>query len=110
MTPDSTTRDNVFAALLAASCGIADAVGYVGSGIFAANMTGNTVLVALAVAGRDWLLAGERALTLATFFVGAVLGRGLVVANVRHWVPLLTEAVLIGIAALPFMGDRKSVV
>ena len=99
------TRDTVFAALLAATCGIADAVGYVSTGVFAANMTGNTVLVGLALAGQDWLLAGERALTLATFFAGAMLGRRLAAAgNDRAWAPLLVEASLVGVAALPWPG------
>lgn len=109
MTAESNTRDSIFAALLAATCGIADAVGYVRNGIFAANMTGNTVLVGLAVASADWLLAAERAVTLATFFVGAVVGRRLVAANVRAWVPLLVEAALIGIAALVDPGAMLSV-
>ncbi|MEO8751309.1 MAG: YoaK family protein [Casimicrobiaceae bacterium] len=103
MDPRATPRDTVFAVLLAATCGIADAVGYVSSGIFAANMTGNTVLVGLALAGQDWLLAGERALTLVTFFAGAMLGRRLA-AKARPWAPLLVEAVLVGLAALPWPG------
>ncbi len=82
---------------------MADAVGFVSSGVFAANMTGNTVLVGLALAGQDWLLAGERALTLVTFFAGAMLGRRLGLLA-RPWMPLLLEALLVGVAALPWPG------
>ncbi len=103
MEPNATTRDTVFAALLAGTCGMADAVGFVSSGVFAANMTGNTVLVGLALAGQDWLLAGERALTLVTFFAGAMLGRRLGLLA-RPWMPLLLEALLVGVAALPWPG------
>ena len=34
MNADRTTRDNFFAGLLSAACGMADAVGYAGTGIF----------------------------------------------------------------------------
>jgi uncharacterized membrane protein YoaK (UPF0700 family) len=103
-------RDNVFAALLSATCGIADAVGYVGAGIFAANMTGNTVLVGLAVAGQEWLLAVERAATLAVFFAGAMLGRHLAAGSKRrYWVPLLVEAGLIAGAAMLPAGAMPSI-
>ena len=110
MRADPTPRDNLFAALLSAACGMADAVGYAGTDIFAANMTGNTVLVGLALAGQDWALAAERAITLATFFAGAMLGRHLAVRDsVRPWVPLSTEAALIGVAALPYPGAMLSI-
>ena len=110
MTADPTTRDNSFAALLSAACGMADAVGYAGTGIFAANMTGNTVLVGLAVAGQEWALAAERSVTVAAFFAGAVLGRRLAaLAEVQRWVPLLLEAALIGVAALPYPGAMLSI-
>lgn len=110
MSADPTSSDYFFAALLSAACGMADAVGYAGTGIFAANMTGNTVLVGLALAGQDWALAAERAITLATFFAGAILGRHLAARDsVRPWVPLSTEAALIGVAALPYPGAMLSI-
>ena len=53
-------KDVAAAVLLCAAAGMADAVGYVHGGIFAANMTGNTVLAGLAVAQGEWLKALER--------------------------------------------------
>lgn len=85
---------------MAAACGIADAVGFVHTGIFAANMTGNTVLAALSIANQDWPLALDRVVTLAIFFGGAMAGRSLQ-RRWPHasWLPLLFEALLIAVAA-----------
>jgi len=60
------------AVLLGAAAGMADAIGYVQGGVFAANMTGNTVLAALALATAHRQPALQRIATLATFFAGAV--------------------------------------
>jgi uncharacterized membrane protein YoaK (UPF0700 family) len=87
-------------ALLAAACGIADAVGFVHTGVFAANMTGNTVLAGLSLAHADWAVAADRVATLATFFGGAMAGRVLQRAWPEAlWLPLLLEALLIAVAA-----------
>ena len=88
------------AALLTAAAGFADAVGYLRGGIFAANMTGNTVLAGLSLAEHQWSQAGERGITLVTFFVGAMLGRVLLrLARGRSWVPLSVEALVIAVMA-----------
>lgn len=85
---------------MAAACGIADAVGFVHTGVFAANMTGNTVLAALSIANRDWPLALDRVVTLAIFFGGAMAGRTLQrLWPHASWLPLLVEALLISVAA-----------
>lgn len=56
--------------------GIADAVGYMTmGGVFAANMTGNTVLAGIALTQLDWADAARHLATLIAFFVGAVLSR-----------------------------------
>lgn len=93
-------HDLASAALLAAACGVADAVGFVHTGVFAANMTGNTVLAGLSVANQDWGIALDRIVTLATFFGGSMLGRVLQ----RVWqhqpaLPLFVAASLIAVAA-----------
>ena len=75
--PAASHREVACCALLCLACGVVDAAGYLAHGIFAANMTGNTVLLGLAAAGHQWPLALERLLPLATFFGGAVSGRSL---------------------------------
>ena len=93
-------RDIVAAVLLCCAAGMTDAIGYVRSGIFAANMTGNTVLAALAFAQGEWLRALQRAATVVTFFGGAMFGRFLLnLTGSRPSAPLALEAILIAIAA-----------
>lgn len=65
--------------LLCLACGIVDAVGYLLHGIFAANMTGNTVLLGISLAQMQWAGALGRAFPLLIFFVGAMLARLLLV-------------------------------
>jgi uncharacterized membrane protein YoaK (UPF0700 family) len=98
--------DRISVALMAAACGIADAVGFVHTGVFAANMTGNTVLAGLSLANQDWAIALARIVTLATFFGGAMVGR--VLQRVRPgqlWLPLFVETVLITASALVDPGQ-----
>jgi uncharacterized membrane protein YoaK (UPF0700 family) len=94
-------RDDIcVAALLCAAAGFADAVGYVNSGVFAANMTGNTVLAGLALTDRHWDVALQRGMTLAAFFLGVVLASLLLrFSRGRSAWPLIGEAVLILISA-----------
>lgn len=85
--------------VLCTACGIVDAVGFVQHGIFAANMTGNTVLLGLSVAHAEWLHALERALPLVAFFLGSMLARLLLSwTGKKPWIPLLCEAALIALA------------
>jgi uncharacterized membrane protein YoaK (UPF0700 family) len=101
-------HDPASVALLSAACGIADAAGFVHTGVFAANMTGNTVLAGLSVAHQDWPLALDRIVTLATFFAGAMLGRAFHrVWSDRPWLPLLIEAAIIAAAA--FVDPARTV-
>ncbi len=88
------------AGLLCAAAGFADAVGYVNSGVFAANMTGNTVLAGLALAGGHWDIALQRAMTLAAFCIGVVFASFLLrLFRDRSVLPLVGEAALILCAA-----------
>jgi uncharacterized membrane protein YoaK (UPF0700 family) len=92
--------DLVIAALLSLSAGFADAVGYVNSGIFAANMTGNTVLAGLSLAEGKWDIALERGATLAAFCLGVVVGSLLLrLGRGRSAAPLVAEAALVVAAA-----------
>ncbi|MBV9567747.1 MAG: DUF1275 domain-containing protein [Hyphomicrobiales bacterium] len=93
--------DDLFiAGLLCGAAGFADAVGYVNSGVFAANMTGNTVLAGIALAERHWDVAWQRSMTLAAFCVGVVLASLLLrlFGERRVW-PLIGEVAFILAAA-----------
>jgi uncharacterized membrane protein YoaK (UPF0700 family) len=91
---------------MAAACGIADAVGFVHTGVFAANMTGNTVLAGLSLANQDWASALDRAVTLLTFFCGSMVGRVLQRTwQDEPWLPLCVEAALIAASAFVDPGQ-----
>lgn len=66
--------------LLTWTSGIMDALSYLRAGVFTANMTGNTVLLGLAMAGRDrsrfmLALASVLAFALGALIAGSVLAR-----------------------------------
>lgn len=89
------------AALLCGIAGYVDALGYVKLGsVFAANMTGNTVLLAIVLARGAWHRAGIYCLTLAAFFAGA-LAASLMKRAFRggSWLPLLVQAALLAAAS-----------
>jgi uncharacterized membrane protein YoaK (UPF0700 family) len=93
--------------LLCVACGIVDAIGFLRHGIFAANMTGNTVLLGISLAQLNWASALARATPLVVFFVGAMLSRVLLTrTGGRAWIPLLLEASLL-VAALALLPDSK---
>jgi uncharacterized membrane protein YoaK (UPF0700 family) len=95
------------AGLLTVVAGLADAVGYVAmGGVFAANMTGNTVLAGLSLGDGHFDLAARRLAPLATFFLGAMLARLLLRLFHRPALPLLLEAaVLAVVGVLPLGGE-----
>jgi uncharacterized membrane protein YoaK (UPF0700 family) len=98
------------AVALAAAAGFADAVSYLTSGVFAANMTGNTVLAAISVAQGDWPAATVRGLTIAAFFLGALAGALLLkAARGRPAAPIAAEALLIAASALLEPRGQSSV-
>lgn len=86
--------------LLCLACGYIDALGYSFHGVFAANMTGNTVLAGMSLGQQDWATALDRLSTLLMFFIGAMVGSCF--PPQHKWaykVPLLAECVLLMIAA-----------
>ena len=95
------------ALLLTLVAGLADAVGFLTmGGIFAANMTGNTVLAGIALADGHWALAGHRFIPLVAFFLGAMLARLLLRLSHKAAVPLLLEAGLLAVVGfLPIGRD-----
>lgn len=76
--PAAPPSDRVYVPILlalTAVTGIVDAVSFVGLGhVFTANMTGNVVFLAFAMAGASGLSAERSLLALAAFLVGGVLG------------------------------------
>ncbi|MDP2332150.1 MAG: YoaK family protein [Reyranella sp.] len=87
------------ACVLAIVAGYADAVGFLAFGAFAGAMTGNTVLLGIALAGADFGAAAQSAVIILSFLVGvaasAVLGRKLPLVAIFS-----IEAVAIVAAAL----------
>src|SRR5438445_8506773 len=97
MQPGRAQNDPLAFALLALTgvTGLVDAVSFLGLGhVFTANMTGNVVLLAFAVAGTPGLSMARSSTSLIAFLVGAALGGRLGVemaaASRRRW--LLTVA------------------
>jgi uncharacterized membrane protein YoaK (UPF0700 family) len=71
-------------------------------------MTGNTVLIGIAVAKQEWAAGSLRVATVAVFFGSAVAGRLLLsVTSGRQWAPLLIEALLLTLSAVMPSGDRS---
>ena len=70
-------------------------------GVFAANMTGNTVLAGIAGAHGHYVNAANHFAPLVAFFVGAMLARLLLRIWRRPAIPLLIEAAII--AAVGFL-------
>ena len=95
MSPENDRLPVVLLALTGVT-GLVDAVSFLGLGhIFTANMTGNVVLLAFAVAGAPGLSIARSFTSLVAFLVGAALGGRLGIAMAaasrRRW--LLTFAV-----------------
>ena len=78
--------DNLHLGLMLAltfSTGVADAVGYLGlDKVFTGNMTGNVVILGMAIAGADDLPVVGPLIALFTFMVGAAIG-GRVLRHVK---------------------------
>jgi uncharacterized membrane protein YoaK (UPF0700 family) len=92
------TRDTLRATILTVIAGIADAVGYITmGGVFAANMTGNTVLAGIAAAQRNYTDAWHHLAPLLAFFMGAMLSRLLLRLLHKPTAGLLVEAALLAV-------------
>ncbi|MBS0221332.1 MAG: DUF1275 domain-containing protein [Proteobacteria bacterium] len=103
------SRPAIQAVVLALVAGIADAVGYLDmGGVFAANMTGNTVLAGIAAAGRSYQQAWHHLAPLAAFFAGAMLSRLLLRLGGRPTMALFAEAMLMaGLGFLPIGPEPR---
>ena len=103
------SKPQLQAILLTLVAGLADAVGYVAmGGVFAANMTGNTVLAGLSLGEGHFDLAAKRLAPLVTFFLGAMLARLLLRLFHRPAMPLLIEAALLAVVGLLPIGREPS--
>lgn len=103
-------RDTVRATTLTIVAGIADAVGYLTMGsVFAANMTGNTVLAGIAAAQQHWLDAWHHLSPLIAFFIGAMLSRLLLRLTRRPTTSLSVEAVLLAVVGFLPIGQEAAV-
>lgn len=107
--PMIANKPQLQAGLLSIVAGLADAVGYVAmGGVFAANMTGNTVLAGLALGDGQFELAAKRLAPLGTFFLGAMLARLLLRLFHRPAVPLLLEAAVLAVVGLLPVGRESA--
>jgi uncharacterized membrane protein YoaK (UPF0700 family) len=103
-------RDTAQATILTLIAGIADAVGYITmGGVFAANMTGNTVLAGIAAAQRNYTDAWHHLAPLLAFFAGAMLSRLLLRLWHRPNVCLLVEAALLAVVGFLPLGPESAV-
>jgi uncharacterized membrane protein YoaK (UPF0700 family) len=103
-------RDTVRATILTVIAGVADAVGYITmGGVFAANMTGNTVLAGIAAAQRNYVDTWNHLAPLLAFFVGAMLSRLLLRLSHTPTACLLVEAALLAVVAVLPFGPETAV-
>src|SRR5215210_837388 len=83
--------------------GYVDAVSYLGLGhVFTAAMTGNTVLLALAVGEQEWSAAGRATVALVGFVGGVAVGQ-LVVGRFAarpHWPRAVSLGLLVELSLL----------
>src|SRR5260370_12509028 len=89
---------------------MADAVGYMTMGsVFAANMTGNTVLAGIAIAQGQWLDAWRHLAPLISFFAGAMIARLLLRLLRGPTAALIGEAALLAIVGFLPVGPEATV-
>ncbi|MBS0521393.1 MAG: DUF1275 domain-containing protein [Proteobacteria bacterium] len=105
-------RPALQATTLTIVAGIADSVGYLTmGGIFAANMTGNTVLAGIALAQHDYQRVMHQAAALTAFLAGALLSHLLLRLTGKPTAGLLAETVLVaGIGFLPVAPEPQVVI
>lgn len=90
--------------------GIADAVGYVTmNGVFAANMTGNTVLAGIDLAKGSHLGAWNHLTPLVAFFPGAMLARVMLRLLKSPTGGLLLEAAILAVVGFLDVGKENAV-
>jgi uncharacterized membrane protein YoaK (UPF0700 family) len=97
------------AVMLCATAGYIDAFGYIALGsVFPANMTGNTVLLGIAAARREWPRVAIFALTLGAFFLGALAASVLKRIFRRPLISFTVAAALLILAQLAPVGPQPT--
>jgi uncharacterized membrane protein YoaK (UPF0700 family) len=102
----TTTRD-VMLTLLAAAAGGLDAVSFLGLGqVLVAAMTGNTVLLGIALGHADLHATLRSAVSLASFVAGAMVGAAIVDRDERDslWSPAVTWALALELAIIAVLA------
>lgn len=95
-----TRREAPILLALALAAGSVDAITYLRIGVFPANMTGNTVLLAVAVARRNGAQAAHSATALGGFALGVALGVALMPRRGRAWPHTAVRTLVVELAAL----------
>ena len=94
--------------------GSLDAMSYLALGhVFTANMTGNTVLLAMALGSGDMARALRSLLAVVGFALGVAAGTGLLRGQPTGWSMrvnrvLLIEAAMLGVAVFAFAGSGRA--
>ena len=86
------------AVILACVAGYVDVLSYLTDGTFVANMTGNTVLLAISLVRANWHSAEDYSASIAAFVIGAVLARLLLRKTACHRCALAAAAMAVLIA------------
>jgi uncharacterized membrane protein YoaK (UPF0700 family) len=89
--------------LLAFAAGCNDAISYLGLGaVFTSNMTGNTVLLGIALAQAQWLGVLRSAVALAGYIIGVAIGTAIVSYKDRHrtWPAVVSTALTVELLIL----------
>jgi len=95
----------LWAGLLAAVAGYVDAICYVCLGrVFAANMTGNLVLIGMSIAAAEWHRAAFCAAIILAFFYGVVAARALLQSPLPSRLAPAIEAAAIALAGTGRLG------
>jgi uncharacterized membrane protein YoaK (UPF0700 family) len=106
---------DIFLLLLSLAAGCVDALAFLHTGTFPANMTGNSVVLGLALARANVTGAELSALALLGFCLGAAAGARLTLATGRAWSGRVTlslamaGALLLGAAAAIGLGGHFTV-
>jgi uncharacterized membrane protein YoaK (UPF0700 family) len=98
-----TTARDVMLTLLAVAAGCVDAASFLGLGqVMTAAMTGNTVLLGVALGQADAQGALRATVALAGFVAGALVGAAIVDRGARGvvWAPAVTAALALELVAL----------